>query len=66
MEGVLNGRCLVLGLMLTATAAAGANEPLALRVSPAFSFAPANFVIQTNVDPDGTMILHYALGTPLR
>jgi hypothetical protein len=52
MEGVMNGRCLVLGLMLTATAAAGANEPLALRVSPAFSFAPANLVIQTNVDPD--------------
>ena len=48
----MNGRCLVLGLLLTATAAAGANEPLALRVSPAFSFAPANLVIQTNVDPD--------------
>jgi len=52
MEGVMNGRCLVFGLMLTATAAVGANEPLALRVSPAFSFAPANLVIQTNVDPD--------------
>ena len=48
----MKARCLVLGLMLTATAAAGANEPLALRVSPAFSFAPANLAIQTNVDPD--------------
>lgn len=48
----MNGRCLVLGMLLTATGAAGANEPLALRVSPAFSFAPANFVIQANVDRD--------------
>ena len=48
----MNGRCLVLGMLLTATGAAGANEPLALRVSPAFSFAPANLVIQAKVDPD--------------
>lgn len=48
----MNGRCLVLGMLLTATGAAGANEPLALRVSPAFSFAPANLVIQANVDRD--------------
>ncbi len=48
----MNGRCLVLGMLLAATVTAGANEPLALRVSPAFSFAPANLVIQANVDPD--------------
>jgi hypothetical protein len=52
MEGVMNGRCLMLGMLLAASVTAGANEPLALRVSPAFSFAPANLVIQANVDPD--------------
>ena len=45
-------RILVLGLMLAATTALGAKPSLALRVSPAISFAPADLVIRTQVDPD--------------
>ena len=37
---------------ITATAVTGAKEPLSIRVSPAFSFAPANLVIRTSVEPD--------------
>ena len=48
----MNARFLVLGLTLAATSAAGANQPLAIKVSPAVSFAPANLVIRTSVDPD--------------
>jgi hypothetical protein len=40
-------------MMLTVTAVAGAKEPLSIRVSPTVSFAPANLVIRTSVDPDG-------------
>ena len=39
-------------MVLTATAVTGAKEPLSIRVSPAFSFAPANLVIRTSVEPD--------------
>jgi hypothetical protein len=39
-EGAMNARLLVLGLALAATHAAGANQPLAVKVSPAVSFAP--------------------------
>jgi hypothetical protein len=38
--------------MLAAGAAAGATEPLSLQVSPAVSFAPANLVIRTTVEPN--------------
>jgi hypothetical protein len=48
----MNARCLVLAMVLTATAVARAKEPLSIRVSPAFSFAPANLVIRTSVEPD--------------
>jgi hypothetical protein len=48
----MNARFLVLGLTLAATAAARANQPLAIKVSPAVSFAPANLVIRASVDPD--------------
>ena len=48
----MNARFLVLGLMLTATAAVGANPSLGIKVSPAVSFAPANLIIRTSVDPD--------------
>jgi hypothetical protein len=48
----MNARFLALGLTLAATSAAGANQPLAIKVSPAISFAPANLVIRTSVDPD--------------
>jgi len=48
----MKARYLILGMMVAATAVAGANQPLAIRVSPAVSFAPANLVIRTQVDPD--------------
>ena len=48
----MNARFLVLLLTLAATAAAGANQSLGIKVSPAVSFAPANLVIRTSVDPD--------------
>jgi hypothetical protein len=50
MEDAMNARCLVVGMMLTATAVAGAKEPLSIRVSPAVSFAPANLVIRMSVE----------------
>jgi hypothetical protein len=52
MEGAMNARFLVLGLMLAATVAAGASPSLGIKVSPAVSFAPANLIIRTSVDPD--------------
>jgi hypothetical protein len=48
----MHARFLVLGLTLAATTALGAKQPLALKVSPAISFAPADLVIRTQVDPD--------------
>jgi hypothetical protein len=39
-------------MTVAATAAAGANQPLTVKVSPAISFAPANLIIRTSVDPD--------------
>jgi hypothetical protein len=48
----MNVRSLILGMTFAATAAAGANQPLAIKVSPAVSFAPANLIIRTSVDPD--------------
>jgi hypothetical protein len=50
-EDAMNARCLMVGMMLTVTAVAGAKEPLSIRVSPAVSFAPANLVIRTSVEP---------------
>jgi hypothetical protein len=51
-EDTMNARFLVLGLTLAATSVAGASQSLAIKVSPAVSFAPANLVIRTSVDPD--------------
>jgi hypothetical protein len=51
-EDAMNARSLILGMTVAATAAAGANQPLAIKVSPAVSFAPANLIIRTSVDPD--------------
>ena len=48
----MKARCLVVAMVLTATPVARAKEPLSIRVSPAFSFAPANIVIRTSVEPD--------------
>jgi hypothetical protein len=50
----MNARCLILGMTVAATAAAGANQPLAIKVSPAVSFAPANLIIRTSVEPDAS------------
>jgi hypothetical protein len=40
------------GLAVLMIAVATAKEPLSLRVSPAMSFAPANLVIRTTLEPD--------------
>ena len=48
----MHARFLVLGLTLAATTALGATQSLTVRVSPAVSFAPANLVIRTQVEPD--------------
>jgi methionine-rich copper-binding protein CopC len=42
----------VCALAIVTTAAAGAHERLSVQVSPAMSFAPANLVIQTRLEPD--------------
>jgi predicted phage tail protein len=47
----MNARYLVVGMMLTATTVTGAKEPVSIRVSPEISFAPANVVIRTSVEP---------------
>jgi hypothetical protein len=51
-EDAMNARSLILGMTVAATAAASANQPLAIKVSPTVSFAPANLIIRTSVDPD--------------
>ena len=47
----MNTRYVVVGMMLTATMVTGAKEPVSIRVSPEISFAPANVVIRTSVEP---------------
>jgi len=39
-------------LAMMMTTVVGANEPLSMQVSPATSFAPANLVIRTRLEPD--------------
>jgi len=48
----MNCKAWTIGLMMAATTADAANGSLSMRVSPATSFAPANLVIQTRVEPD--------------
>ena len=48
----MNARWLILAMALTSTAVGGAKERVSMRVSPAFSFAPANLVIRASVEPD--------------
>ena len=48
----MHARFLVLGMTLAATAALGAKQPLSIKASPAISFAPADLIIRTSVDPD--------------
>jgi hypothetical protein len=45
-------RVLVMGLAIATTTGVGANESISIRVTPAMSFAPANLVIRTTVQPD--------------
>ena len=48
----MNCKAWTIGLMMAATPAGAANGSLSVRVSPATSFAPANLVIRTRVEPD--------------
>jgi hypothetical protein len=52
MEDAMKARSLVVAMVLIATAVTRATEPLSIRVSPTFSFAPANLVIRTSVEPN--------------
>jgi len=45
-------RLWILGMAVAATSVVGAKEPISIRVSPAVSFAPANLVIRTSIEPD--------------
>jgi hypothetical protein len=47
-------RTWIFGMALMTTTVVGAKEPLSIRVSPAISFAPANLVIRTSVEPDAS------------
>ena len=43
---------LVFGLIVAAATAGRASESVAIRVSPAIAFAPADLVIRTNIEPN--------------
>jgi len=45
-------RSLAFGIAIAAATSVGANQPLAVRVSPAVAFAPANLVVRATVEPD--------------
>ena len=46
-------RTLIVGLLIAASTGGGvAKESVAIRVSPAVAFAPADLTIRTNVEPD--------------
>ena len=45
-------KMLVCFIAITTTTIAGAEAPLTIRVSPLKSFAPANLVVRTRVEPD--------------
>jgi len=45
-------RTWIFGMALMTTTIVGAKEPISIRVSPEISFAPANLVIRTSVEPD--------------
>jgi hypothetical protein len=50
-RGCDEARRFVVGMILTASAVAGAKEPVSIRVSPAVSMAPAALVIRTSMEP---------------
>jgi hypothetical protein len=41
-------------MAVTPNASVAAKEPLSIRVSPAVSFAPANMVVRTSIEPDAS------------
>ena len=45
-------RAWVTALTVMMTTVVGAKKPLSMRVSPAMSFAPANLVIRTRLEPE--------------
>jgi hypothetical protein len=45
-------RTALVGLMIFGSGALGANQRLAIKVSPSVAFAPANLVVRTTVEPD--------------
>ena len=50
-------RSILFGLVLFSSAmplGAGAREPLAMRVSPAVSFAPANLIVRATIEADAS------------
>jgi len=47
-----NVRAMALMLVVAATTAGVAKEPVSIRVTPEQSFAPANVVIRASVEPD--------------
>jgi len=51
-EKLMSVRTLVFGVAVMTTTVVGAKESLSMRVYPAISFAPANLVIRTRVEPD--------------
>jgi hypothetical protein len=51
-EKPMSVRTWVFGLAVMTTAVVGAKEPLSMRVYPAVSFAPADLVIRTSIEPD--------------
>jgi len=48
----MNVRTWLFGLVVMMTTVVSAKEPLSIRAYPAMSFAPANLVIRTSVEPD--------------
>ena len=45
-------RVVLSGLAVAMATGVGANAPVAVRASPAMSFAPANLIVRTSVEPD--------------
>jgi hypothetical protein len=50
----MSARTWLCGMMMMTTTVVGANEPLTMQVSPTMSFAPANLVIRTRLEPDAS------------
>ena len=48
----MNAQAWVCALAMMTTTVAGAKETLSMKVSPIMSFAPANLLIRTRVEPD--------------